>query len=215
MKKTVLILLATVSLISFSCKKESVNLYDDVELEKFKNLTGVQFSGKILNYEINWKFDNWDNNIGTTYGRKWGLMNGLLEDTTIQRITSDIYDYEKQGEIFNLEINSPALDIDSSFAYKKTLFETGKKYFHSDKDPIDKGFLVKIQSKHGDFYTNNGNQMSSTFEIVKVEETIPNLARNEPRLLVLWIVLSCNLYDYNGQKAGEIKDGKFITRIEL
>lgn len=214
MKKAAFGILVLFSVIIFGCHKEPVDTYVD-KFEQFKNLSGIQFSGTILDQEINWKFDNWNNNIGATYGSYWSLMNGLSTDTTIQRKASEIYDYEKRDVIFNLEVKSPALCIDSSYTYKKSIFAIGKKYLHSDVDPIDKGFLVKIQSKHGDYYTNNGKQENSTFEIIKTEETVENLNRNEPKLLVLWIVISCNLYDYNGQLAGVIKDGKFLTQIKL
>jgi hypothetical protein len=214
MKKAAFGILVLFSVINFSCHKEPVDTYVD-EIEQFKNQTGIQFSGTILGQEVNWKFDNWQNNIGATSGSYWSLMNGLSADTTIQRRASEIYDHERRDEIFNLEVKSPAFCIDSSYVYKKSLFEIGKKYFHSDKDPIEKGFLVKIQSKNGDYYTNNGKQDNSTFEIIKTEETVENLDRNEQKYLVLWIVISCNLYDYNGQLAGVIKDGKFLTQIIL
>lgn len=214
MKKTILILLALFSLINFSCQKESMNLYDN-ELDVFKNASGLQFNGTVLENELSWKFDNYNNGITGAYGIYWGTMNGLPSDTTIQQKLFSISDYEKRGGIFTIEVRSPAFSINSSDFEKKEMFEVGKKPFNSKTGSIYQGFRIAVLANNGLLTTNNGEQVNSSFEIIKVVEQNAYPELKEPKKLLLWMVFSCNLYDLEGQKAGEIKNGKFITEYRF
>jgi hypothetical protein len=214
MKKTSLILLALISLINFSCQEETVNLYDN-ELEVFKNESGLQFNGTVLENEISWKFDNYNNGITGGYASYWGAMSGLPSDTTIQQKGFIIGDYEKREDVFTLEVKSPAFSINSSDFEKKEIFEVGKKQFNSKTGSIYQGFKIAVVTNNGFFTTNNGDQANSSFEIVKVVEQDANPELLEPKKLLLWMVFSCNLYDLEGQKVGEIKNGKFITEFRF
>lgn len=213
MKKTLLILLALISLINFSCQKESVNLYDN-ELEVFKSASGLQFNGTVLENEISWKFDNYNNGITGGYASYWGTINGFPNDTTIQK-GFIIEDYEKRESVFTLEVRSPAFFINSTDLEKKEIFEVGKKQFNSQSGSIYQGFKIAVVANNGFFTTNNGDQANSSFEIVKVVEQDANPELQEPEKLLLWMVFSCNLYDLEGRKAGEIKNGKFITEFRF
>lgn len=214
MKKAAFGILVLFSLINFSCQKESMNLYDN-ELEVFKSASGLQFNGTVIENEISWKFDNYNNGITGGYGSYWGTMNGLPSDTTIQQKLFNIGDYEKREDVSTLEVRSPAFSINYSDLEKKEIFEVGKKQFNSKTGSIYKGFTIAVVVNNGLFITNNGDQVNSSFEIVKVVEQNANPGLKEPKKLLLWMVFSCNLYDLEGHKAGEIKNGKFITEFRF
>lgn len=214
MKKTIFVILATISFINFNCQKESVNLYDN-DLESFKSANGLQFKGTVLENEISWKFDNYNNGITGGYASFWGTVNGLPSDTTIQQKGFSIGDYEKRGGVFTLEVRSPAFSVNSTDSEKKKIFEVGKKTFNSKTGSIYQGFKIAVLANNGFSTTNNGEQVNSSFEIVKVVEKDANPVQQEPKKLLLWMVFSCNLYDLDGKKAGEIKNGRFVTEFRF
>ena len=210
MKNLTFGLIVIISLINVSCRKDKIDPNIE-ELEIFKNQTEIQFTGTVLGNEINWTFDNWENGIGATYGRSWNLTN----DTTIQQFSFEIYDVEKSQEIEHLEIKSPAFSSNDTYSFKKSLFESGVKKFHSMTSTIYEGFEITVYSKNSIYWSSYGEQKNSTFNIIKVQELAPNPQTYEPAKLRLWIVLSCNLYNGNEQKVGEIKDGKYISEVSL
>jgi len=211
MKKRTLVIFGLVSVISLSCKKESVSPNND-EIEQFLNQTEIQFNGTVLGNGISWVFENWNTKIGFNYGSAWGFV----ADTTIQNRSCQIFDTEEIENICLLKIISPAFCIDSSYIFKKSIFEIGKKQFNSSTSSIYEGFVIEASSKIESYSTYFGNQENSSFEIIKTQELTPSdPEQNNSKKLKLWIVFSCNLYTDSGQKTGEIKDGKFIGVIEV
>ena len=215
MKKLKFGVLVMISLFILSCEKEKendpVNLPIDVYAD-FKTQTDIQFSGTILGIETSWVYDNGNDSIDASYGFDWGLTS----DPTIKQCVFDIYTHEKRVENYSLIVKSPSFSINSTYNYKKSIFEVGEKKFNSASNAIFEGFEVILIAKNGYYTTSYGNQESSSFEIIKMEELPANPEKFQPRKLRLWIVLSCNLYEGgNIEKSGEIKNGKFIAEITL
>jgi hypothetical protein len=211
MKKITTGILILMAIINYSCNNN--DLVDPLteELEQFKNQTIIQFSGQVLGYDIYWKFGNWNNGIGG-YGESFWC---LTDSKKIQQRNFSIYDYEQRDYIISLKIKSPAFSIDSSLVFKKTIFETGRKALRSSSNSIYEGFEIQGNSKDACFSSLYGEQNASSFEIIKVQELTPDDPEKDYKKLRLWIVVSCNLFQCEGQKIGMIKGGKFIAEIEL
>src|SRR5699024_6296844 len=105
------------------------------DLEQFKNQTSLQFNGQILGRDIYWKFDNWNNGIGG-YGESYWC---LTDDKKIQQRNISIYDIEQRDSVTFIKINSPAFCIDSSYVFKKAIFDVGKKTFRLPASTIYNG----------------------------------------------------------------------------
>jgi len=202
-----------ISLFILSCEKEKEPINPPIDIyADFKTQTDIQFSGTLLGNETSWVYDIGNDSIDTSYGFTWGLTS----DPTIQQCVFQIYTYEKRAENYLLIVKSPAFSIYSTYSYKKSIFEVGEKKFNSASNAIFEGFEVILISKNRNYSTSFGNQDSSSFEIIKMEELPANPEKFEPPKLRLWIVVSCNLYEGgNIEKSGEIKDGKFIAEITL
>lgn len=212
MKKITTGILILMTIIIYSCneEKELVDPFIE-EIEQFKAQSIIQFSGQVLENEINWKFDNWNNGIGG-YGESFWC---LTDSKKIQQRNFTIYDYEQRDDIISLKIKSPAFSIDSSLLFKKTIFEIGRKALRSSSNSIYEGFEIQGNSKNACFSSLYGDQNASSFEIIKVQELTPDDPEKDYKKLRLWIVVSCNLFQCEGQKIGMIKGGKFIAEIEL
>lgn len=194
-----------------SCGKEEIDVVD-YEIEMFKTLSQPQFQGKIIDELIYWQFGNWNNGIGSSHGSFWCVT----EDTTIQQRDFAIYDYENRRKIRSLVVTSPAFSINDSYEIKKSIFEKGMKSFHLIDNSVFDGFTVEGFTEDSFFSSAFGNQNSSTFEIVKITELNPDEPGvGDRKIIRLWIIVNCNLYNPKGQKVGRIENGKFINTIGI
>lgn len=211
MKKWTAGILLLISMLLIGCAKElSVDTYN-AELELFKGQSALQFSGLVLGNNLNWKFTNWKNGIGT-YSESNFCSRGYKK---VKQLNFAIFDTQSKDSILSLKVNSPLFSIDSSAVYKNVIFGTGKKYLSSpDRSNFD-GFEIQGNSKNIDFSSRYGDQEYSTFEILKAEEVVIDPTLPDYKRLRLWIVVSCNLYQSDGKKIGELKNGRFVGEIEL
>jgi hypothetical protein len=210
MKKISIGILVLVAIVFYGCNKETVDPPID-PYALFKGQSHDQFRGKALGEDIIWIYDNWNNGTGSMTGYFWPLS----ENRKIQQSYFSIYDYE-QKDFFNLiAMRSPAYCVDSSYVFKKSIFDVGIKTFHLSKNTIYEGFELTGNTKTGHFVTSLGEQDSSSFEIIKTQELPPNSPLKDTKRLRIWILVSCNLYDFDALKIGSIKDGQIIADIDL
>lgn len=209
MKKIIFCFLAIV-LINVSCDKKPIS---PNEIEIFKEKDIIQFQGEVLDEEISWKkSDNRNNGIGSRHGT---YLCVVKNDTTIQQKWFSIYDSEKRGELSSLRVFSPAFKVTDFYENKKSIFELGKKSFYLKDNSVYDGFKIE-GVKNGSFFSSSyGNQDESSFEVVKFEDLPWYGSHSEgyTKNIRLWIVVSCNLYQSDGQKIGRMENGKFISEI--
>ena len=211
MRKFLFLFLTLTVSIMIGCEAESVNPLDQ-EIAAFKNQTAIQFQGKVLEHDISWVFDNWQNGIGALGEHFWCVT----DDTSIQQRNFAIYDIEKRTHVTFLKIVSPALDIKDSYVIKKVIFEVGEKPFRLTDDSIYDGFIIEGVTKDEHFSTYYGPQDKSSIEIVKMEELLPDDPEQPGHKKIrVWTVVTCDLYDCRGQKMGTIDRGRFISEIQI
>lgn len=206
MKLLKILLLLSTSILFVSCEKEKED-ETNRELEMFLLRTAFQFKGIVLEEEVNWVFSNWQNGIGAYSESFWCLT----ADKKIQQRNFAIYDYEGRGEILSIKIKSPAFSIDSSFVYKKSIFDLGVKNIRNPEDEIYDGFDIEVASTYGFFSTFYGNQNSSSLEVLKLEEIEPLEGEEDCKEVKVWFHFSCNLYKPNAEFAGKIEKGMLIA----
>jgi len=196
-------------IINLSCKEETVDPFI-AEIEQFKKQTTLQFKGNVNSQDVYWRFDNWDNGIGAAFESSWRASN----DSTIQTRNFAIYDYELREDLTLLRIFSPAFSIMDSYENKRSIFDVGEKKFRLVDDSIFDGFTIQANIDSTVFITNNGSQEGSFFEIIKNEEVLPEHAEQpDNKKIRIWILVSCNLYEYGGNKIGRIENGRFIAEV--
>lgn len=206
------LLLAIAPLLLLACDPKGVKPAPDPQqrvIELFKAYPGVRFQGTILNRDVSWRFDNWNNGIGTSTGT---CPTG---EERIQYRNSSIYDYHKREEIYIVTIESPAFCIDSSYAFKKALFAPGSKEIRRSRTgPLD-GFTVNATSPTNCYSTLDGDQSESTLEVIRLEEVPPFEGMPDFKKIRVWMVVNCSLYHCLGTKAGAIKNGLFCLEFEV
>lgn len=210
MKKLIPLIIILTALINFGCDKESIDPINK-GIEQFKTQTAIQFQGKVLNEDVYWKFDNWDNGIGA-YGESFWCV---TDDKTIQQRNFSIYDYEKRENLTFLKIVSPAFSINDSYEEKKSIFDVGKKEFQTEDNSIYEGFIIQGNTKDFCFSTKGGEQKNSSFEIIKIQELPSDYPDKDYKKVRLWTIVSCTLYGCGGQKVGRIENGRFVSEIEI
>jgi len=177
------------------------------ELEAFKTNNSLQFQGKVMGQEINWKYANWENGIGTLYGSNWCVT----EDKNVHQKNFSIYDTEQRDDIYSLGIIFPAFNINDKYENKKMIFDVGSKSFHSLDDSVYDGFTVLVKTKEMSFSTQFGEQEESSFEVVKIQEWEADGVEK----MKLWVLISCDLYSGTGEYYGKIENGQVIGMVEL
>lgn len=203
-------LLLSISILFMSCEKEKEDEINK-ELEMFLSRTAIQFKGNVIEEEVNWIFSNWQNGIGTYTQSFWCLT----ADKKIQQRNFSIYDYDQREKIISIKIKSPAFSIDSSFAYKKSIFDPGIKKIRNPEDEIFKGFDIEVSSSNGFFSTIYGNQNLSSLEILKIMDVQPLEGLPDYNEFKAWFLISCKLYKPNGEYAGKIEKGMMIGNFEI
>lgn len=198
-------------LICAGCNEESVD-FENNDLELFKKLSSIQFQGRVMDKDIYWRFDNWNNGIGKFSETFWCVE----DDKTIQQRNFSIYDYEKRDHINMLKIVSPAFSIKDNYEVKLSIFDVGKKNFHLNGESIYNGFIIQGNSADTCFSTQYGPQNESSFEVVRVQELLPDSPESpDYKKTKLWIAVTCNLYSCDGKNIGRIENGRFITEVEI
>jgi hypothetical protein len=211
MNRTHFLMLVLSSLIIYSCDKESIDPFDQ-EIEQFKHQTKLQFGGTILDNQIYWRFDNWENGIGASYQSCWNLT----DDIKIQNRSFSIYDYDERSHVIVISFSSPAFSIDSSYEYKKSIFDIGIKQYKTTESNIFQGFEISITTIDEVLFTKYGDQSNSTLEIVKLQELTREISdAADYKRIRLWIIVSCKLYNSGGQIIGSIENGKLLAEIEI
>jgi hypothetical protein len=210
MKKLIFCFL-TILLVNVSCDDEATDPVAN-EIETFKTYSTIQFRGEVMDKEIKWVFGNWENGIGA-YGESYWCV---ADDKTIQQRNFSIYDYEKREDLRFLKIISPAIKTTDPYEDKLSVFEVGKKSFRLGDNSIYDGFIIEGNTKELSFSSSYGSQDGSSFEVVKIQELVPDIAESvDYKKIRLWIVVTCNIYQDVGQKVGRIENGKFIAELEI
>lgn len=209
MKRLKFLALLSTSFLLMSCEKEGEK---NIALDRFLSRTELQFEGNVMEEEVNWFFSNWDNGIGAYSESYWCLT----ADKKIQQRNFAIYDYNKRKEIFLIKIKSPAFSIDSSYNFKKSIFDLGIKNIKDSEDRIFDGFDIEVSSTYGMVSTIYGDQKSSSLEVLKlVEEATSAEYQDDYKAVKVWFLISCKLYKPNGELAGKIKDGMLLGFFQI
>lgn len=205
MKGLILVVLLSTPILFMSCEKEKVEkeIEEKLDLEMFLSETELQFKGKVIEEDVNWLFSNWQNGIGGYSESFWCLT----EDKKIQQRNFAIYDSAQREKIISIKIKSPAFNIDSSFAFIKTIFDLGNKNIRNPEDGIFDGFDIEVLSTCGFFSTLYGDQNLSSLEVLKLVEEED---QDNYKEIKVWFLISCNLYKPNGELAGKIKNGMLL-----
>jgi hypothetical protein len=210
MKKIFIPIIILVAIMQSGCNKET-EVEPAEDYYEFKAQSHMQFRGNALGSDINWIYDNWENGTGAA----GGFWFPLGDAQKILQTHWSIYGYGKTDFFSLVAITSPAFCADSSYTFKRSIFNPGLKTFHLINNSIYEGFELSGNTQTGHFKTSNGEQDSSSFEIIKTQELPPYSPLKDTKRLRLWIVVSCNLYDFDGKKIGTIKDGQIISEVEL
>ena len=204
MKRLTNILLLAI-LVQVGCDSPTIEPTDKIN-EQFKTQTSLQFQGRVLGENIDWKFSNWINGIGAYSESFWCVV----DDKTIQQRNFAIYDSEKKQNLTFLKIVSPAFSINDTYHNKLAIFDVGKKEFQEQDESVYDGFILQGNTKDQCFSTKFGDQSKSSFEIIKMQE-LPS----DYKSIRVWIIVTCTLYNCDGQKIGQIENGRFVSEIEM
>lgn len=210
MKNLRCFLLLVIPILFVSCEKE---IEDEMnkEIEMFLSKTELQLKGNVLEEEVYWPFSNWENGIGAYTESFWCLT----PDKKIQQRNFAIYDYEQREVIESIKIKSPAFSIDSTFAFKKSIFDVGIKNIRNPEDEIYDGYDIEVISINGFFATVYGDQNSSSLEVLKIKEIPPLEGLPDDNEVKVWFLISCKLYKPNGELAGKIENGMLIAYFKI
>ena len=206
MKPFKILLLLSACVLFPGCEKEKENEIS-IDLEMFLSSTALQFRGMVMEEEVNWVFSDWQNGIGAYTESYWCLT----ADKKIQQRNFAIYDYEEREEILSVKIKSPAFSVDSSYAYKKSIFDAGMKNIRNPGHGIFDGFDLEVASTDGFFSTFFGNQSGGSLEVLKLEEVAPEDPHVDFKEVRVWFLVSCKLYKPNAAYAGKIENGLLMA----
>lgn len=209
MKPLKILVFLSASILFLSCEKEKEQEQEfDIHqaLEMFLASNALQFKGMVMDEDVYWVFSDWQNGIGAYTESFWCLT----ADKKIQQRNFAIYDYEEREEILSVKIKSPAFSIDSSYTWKKSIFDVGMKLIRNPEDGIFDGFDIEVSGRDGFFSTVYGDQSTGTLEVLRLEEAGAPEGDIDFKEVKVWFHFSCNLYRPNGAYAGQIEHGMLM-----